>query len=188
LISEKANFRMRAALHAIRPGEPELPRELAAVVHEAPDRDLCGDDLAELLGVSMVYARTCLMVADRPATALFSISEPHDAVVPVTTSVTFGTSEPEGFEDDERPLLLLSTEPVEFLYPCDDNHLRVMADTAAALEDLGLSRSEAIAEVNAFWGQPNRRYSLLYGGWIGQQDGRGWARAMQGRTEVIIDG
>lgn len=178
MISEKANFRMRAALHAIRPGEPELPRELAAVVHEAPDRDLRGDDLAELLGLSIVYARACLSASDLPATALFSISEPHDAVVPVTTTVTFGTPVASGFENDERPLLALSNEPAEFLYPCDDNHLRVMADTAAALEDLGLSRAEAIVKVNAFWAVPSRRYSLLYGGWIGRQSGEHWARLM----------
>ena len=176
MTSEKANFRMRAALHAIRPGEPELPPELAAVVPDAPDRDFRGDDLAELLGVSMVYARACLLAADRPATALFSISEPHDGVVPVTTSVTIGTSAPAGFEDDERPLMVLSTEPAEFLYPCDDNQWRVMADTAAALEELGLSRDEATAKVNAFWGVASRRYSLLYGGWIGRQSGEHWAR------------
>lgn len=178
MISEKANFRMRAALHAIRPGEPELPQELAAVVHEAPDRDLRGDDLAELLGLSIVYARACLSASDLLATALFSISEPHDAAVPVTTTVTFGTPVESGFENDERPLLALSNEPAEFLYPCDDNHLRVMTDTAAALEDLGLSRAEAIAKVNAFWGVASRRYSLLYGGWIEGQPGEHWARLM----------
>ncbi|NKE59873.1 hypothetical protein FXN61_24930 [Lentzea sp. PSKA42] len=188
MISEKANFRMRAALHAIRPGEPALPPELAAIVQDGPDRDLRGDDLAELLGVSMVYARACLMAAARPATALFSISEPHDDVIPVTTNVTFVASTPVGFEDHEQPLMVLSTEPAEFLYPCDDDQLRIMADTADALRELGLSREEAIAKVNAFWAVPAKRYPLLYGGWIGQQDGAGWARAMLDRAEVIIDG
>src|SRR3712207_8427236 len=51
------------------------------------------------------------------ALPIFSISEPHDGVVPVTTSVTFGVA---GFTDDEQPQMLLSTEPVTFLYACDD--------------------------------------------------------------------
>lgn len=134
----------------------------------------------------MVYARACLAFA-RPGTALFAISEPHDGVVPVTTSVTF-QGVPDGFEDDPRPLLVLSNEPTEYLYSCNEEQLRVMAETAAALEGLGLARGEAVARVNEFWGDRNRRYSLLYGGWIGQQDGAAWARAMPGSTEVIIDG
>jgi hypothetical protein len=186
LISEKANARMRAALHAIRPGEPALPPDLAALVPSRPDREFRGDDLAELLGLSMVYARACLAV-DSSVTALFAISEPHDGVVPVTTSVTFqGT--PAGFEDDPRPLLVLSNEPAEYLYSCNEEQRRVMAETAAALEGLGLTRQAALARVNEFWGDRNRRYSLLYGGWIGQQDGAAWARAMPGSAEVIIDG
>jgi hypothetical protein len=178
LISEKANVRMQAALHAIRPGEPGLPPELAAVVPMAPDRDFRGDDLVELLGVSMEYARACLEAAGGPVTALFSISEPHDAVVPVTTSVTFGVSD---FTANEQPQMLLSTAETDFLYACDDVQTKIMADTVEALTAAGVPRAEATARVNAFWREPSRRYSLLYGGWIGQQDGAQWARA-------IIDG
>jgi hypothetical protein len=179
LISEKADYRMQAALHAIRPGEPVLPP--GHVVGE--DREFSGDDLAELLGLSLVYARTSLRAA--PGTALFSISEPHDAVIPVTTSVTFGVLD---FADNDQPQMLLSTSPAEFMYACDDEQWRVMADTADALEDLGLSRDSAVAWVNEFWSDRNRRYSLLYGGWIGHQDGGSWARAILDRPEVIIDG
>ncbi|MFS8098374.1 hypothetical protein LFM09_14665 [Lentzea alba] len=181
MISEKANVGMQAALHAIRPGEPALPADLVV----GSDRDFRGDDLAELLGLSMVYARAGLRAAGRPVTALFSISEPRDAVVPVTTSVTFGVVD---FADNNQPQMLLSTGPVEFLYACDDEQWRVMADTADALEDTGLSRDVAVAWVNEFWGDRNRRFSLLYGGWIGHQDGAGWARAILDRPEVITDG
>lgn len=216
LISEKANFRMRAALHAIRPGDVTLPDSLAAIVADGwvehpsgayllramfegyggagPDDDLVGsearingwgipgaDDLPALLGVSMAYARACLAVADRPVTALFSISEPHDDVIPVTTKVTFWVERPgipylPVFEDDDQPLMLLSTETTEFRYACGEADEKVMADTAEALERRGFGRIEAVAAVNGFWGVPSRRWALLYGDWIGRQAGEHWAR------------
>ncbi|RAS70994.1 hypothetical protein C8D87_1011295 [Lentzea atacamensis] len=180
LISEKANFRMRAALHAIRPGEAPLPASLATTVahgwteHESgayllremadhstgPKSDLHayeaqsnsqdiprGDDLAELLGVSLAYARACLRQAQKPVTALFSISEPYDDVIPVTTTVTFWAdrgTRPEGFEHDLKPLMLLSTAKTDFLYACTEDHEKVMADTAEALTAQGLSREESV--------------------------------------------
>lgn len=179
MISEKANVRMQAALHAIRPDEVPLPPSLAAVVPMAPDRDFRSDDLAELLGVSMGYARACLKVTGGPVTALFSISEPHDGVVPVTTEVTF-LREPfrEEFVDAPQPLMLLSTEPTTFLYACDDKQLAIMSDTADALVERGVPRDEAVARINAFWGDSSKRYPLLYGGWIGQQSGAEWASRM----------
>ena len=216
MISEKANFRMRAALHAIRPDGPTLPASLAAIVaggwieHPSgayllrsmfegyrgagPDDDLLGyearvngwgiprgDDLAELLGVSMAYARACLDTADRPVTALFSISEPYDDVIPVTTKVTFW-AERDGppylaeFENDGQPLMLLSNRKTDFLYACGESHEKVMADTVRALTETGLSRDESVARVNEFWGLPSRRWALLYGDWIGRQPGEHWAR------------
>ncbi len=217
MTSEKANFRMRAALHAIRPGDAALPPRLAAFVANGwfehpsgayllrsmfessrgpePDDDLLGyearvngwgiphsDDLAELLGVSMAYARACLGAADRPVTALFSISEPHDDI-PATTRVTFWVERPgvpylEGFEDYGQPLMMLSNEKTDFLYACDEDHERVMADTADVLEREGLSRDESVARVNEFWSEPNRRWALLYGGWIGRHPAEHWARLM----------
>lgn len=210
MISEKANFRMRAALHAIRPGDPELPPSLAATVAggwlEHPSGYLLrsmfeacqgsddlpgeadvngqdiprGDDLAELLGVSMAYARACLQKAQRPVTALFSISEPYDDVIPVTTHVTFWTEprDQEEFENAARPLMLLSTEPADFLYASNDEQWKVMADTVQALTESGLAREESVARVNEFWGLPSRRWALLYGGWIEQQTGEHWAQLM----------
>jgi hypothetical protein len=217
LISEKANFRMRAALHAIRPDAVTLPDSLVATVADGwiehpsgayllrsmfegyhgagPDDELLGyearvngwgiphsDDLAELLGVSMAYARACLEAADRPVTALFSISEPHDDI-PVTTKVTFwverpGTAYPRKFEDNGQPLMLLSTRKTDFLYACGEHHEKVMADTVQALTEAGFSRDESVARVNEFWGLPSRRWALLYGDWIGQQPGDHWARLM----------
>ncbi|MGZ3143437.1 hypothetical protein ACVDFE_15880 [Lentzea chajnantorensis] len=46
-------------------------------------------------------------------TALFSISEPYDDVVPVTTHVTFWAHrrEAEDFVGSDQQLMLLSTEP-----------------------------------------------------------------------------
>lgn len=207
MISEKANFRMRAALHAIRPGGVALPDALAATVaqgwveHESGAyllrerleayhgtgseaeinrRDIPrGDDLAELLGLSLDYARACLRTADRPVTALFSISEPYDDVIPVTTNVTFWAERGtplEGFEDDVRPLMLLSTAKTDFLYACGKDHEKVMADTVRALTETGLSRDESVAKVNEFWGVPSRRWALLYGDWISRQSGEHWAR------------
>lgn len=207
MISEKANLRMRAALHAIRPEDVPLPEALATTVAqgwvdhesgayllgeragayrgagseaEANSHDIPrGDDLAELLGVSLAFARACLRAADRPVTALFSISEPYDDVIPVTTNVTFWAERGtplEGFEDDERPLMLLSTAHTDFLYACGDDDEKVMADTVRALTEQGLSREESVRKVNEFWGLPSRRWSLLYGGWIGQRPGEHWAR------------
>ncbi|GAB2806401.1 hypothetical protein [Lentzea nigeriaca] len=209
MISEKANIRMRAALHAIRPGEALLPPSLAVIVakgwveHESgayllremseskPDGDLRadeaeinsqdiprGDDLTELLGVSLAYARACLRQAQRPVTALFSISEPHDDVIPVTTNVTFWTAERTlpGFEDDIRPLMLLSNAKTDFLYSSTDEQKKVMADTVQALTDLGWDRDESVRKVNEFWGLPSRRWALLYGDWIGRQPGEHWAK------------
>jgi hypothetical protein len=218
LISEKANVRMRAALHAIRPGDAALPDSLAAIVaagwteHPSgayllrwlfenyrgtgPDDDLLGyearvngwgippaGELTELLGVSMAYARACLETADRPVTALFSISEPYDDVIPVTTKVTFWIDRPgvphlPDFENDGQPLMLLSTEKTDFLYACGEGQEKVMADTVDALCALGLSRDESVARVNEYWGEPGRRWSLLYGGWIEQWPGEHWARLM----------
>ncbi|MEU0883486.1 hypothetical protein ABZ345_33175 [Lentzea sp. NPDC005914] len=216
MISEKANFRMRAALHAIRPGAVVLPDSLAAIVangwiehpsgayllrsmfegycRDGPGDDLLGyearvngwgipgmDDLAELLGVSMAYARACLRVANRPVTALFSISEPYDNVIPVTTKVTFWVERPgvpylREFENDGQPLMVLSSEETDFLYASGDEQEKAMAETAEALGREGLTRQEAVARVNEFWGEPSRRWALLYGGWIGQQTGEHWAR------------
>ena len=112
---------------------------------------------------------------------MFSISEPHDDVIPVTTNVTFwaerGTHLP-GFEDDVRPLMLLSTAKTDFLYACGDDHENVMADSVRALVAQGWSREESVRRVNEFWGLPSRRWALLYGGWIGRQPGEHWARLM----------
>ena len=196
MISEKANVRMQAALHAIRPDEVPLPPSLAAVVEagwtEHPSGDYAlqeqdiprCDEVSELLGLSLTYARECLLAADRPVTALFTISEPHGGVIPVTTKVTFSSGAPDvmpGFEDAAQPLMLLSTAETEFLYACDDEQAKIMSDTVEALTASGMPREEATARVNAFWRAPSRRYSLLYGGWIGHTDGGQWARA-------IIDG
>ncbi len=183
MISERANIRMQAALHAIRPAEAELPASLAAVVGDEPRMNGLemprSDSLTELLGVSLAYARACLRAVNRPLTALFAISEPHDGAIPVTTRVTF-LDEPFGqaFDDASQPLMLLSTEPTTFLYACDGKQLAVMSDTADALVSLGLPDDEAVTRVNAFWEDRNRRYSLLYGGWIGQQSGTEWAARM----------
>lgn len=182
MISEKANIRMRAALHAIRPGDTSLPPSLAAMVANGQVEDSLEiprqDDLAELLGVSLAYARAGLRAADRPVTALFAISEPFDDVIPVTTHVTFGTTAPDlnEFEQDEQPLMLLSTEPTDFLYASNDEQEKIMADTAETLERQGLSRVDAVRGVNGFWGLPSRRWALLYGDWIGQQSAEHWAR------------
>ncbi|WP_189257390.1 hypothetical protein [Lentzea flava] len=137
-----------------------------------------GDDLAELLGVSLAYARACLRQAQRPVTALFSISEPHDDVIPVTTNVTFWTAErtEPGFEHDIRPLMLLSNAKTDFLYSSTDEQEKVMADTVQALTDQGLPWDESVRKVNEFWGLPSRRWALLYGDWIGQRPGEHWAR------------
>lgn len=213
MISEKANLRMRAALHAIRPDEAPLPPTLATTAtkgwteHDSgacllrnlsdgtsPDGELQtyeaninsqeiprGDDLAELLGVSLDYARACLRQAQKPVTALFSISEPYDDVIPVTTTVTFWAERGthlEGFENDIRPLMLLSTAKTDFLYACGEDHEKVMADTAMALTAQGLSRDESVRKVNEFWGLPSRRWALLYGDWIGRQPGEHWAHLM----------
>jgi len=181
LISEKANVRMRAALHAIRPGDTPLPAALADTAAKGEITSLeipRQDELTELFAISMAYARACLQAADRPATAMFAISEPYDDVIPVTTHVWLCAVAPDltGFEDDERPLMLLSTEQTDFLYASNDGQETVMADTASALERRGLSREEALRRVNEFWGEPNRRWSLLYGGWIERQPGEHWAR------------
>jgi hypothetical protein len=205
LISEKANIRMRAALHAIRPDEAPLPPSLAAIVakgwveHESgayllremsarTDGELeaeinsvdipRGDDLNELLGISLAFARACLQQAQKPVTALFSISEPHDDVIPVTTNVTFWTAEHTvpGFEDDLRPLMLLSNAKTDFLYSSTEEQKKVMADTVQALTDQGWDRDESVRKVNEFWGLPSRRWALLYGDWIGRQPGEHWAR------------
>lgn len=212
MISEKANLRMRAALHAIRPGEAPLPPSLATTVakgwteHESgaylltemasngtsPNGDLHayeaetnsreiprGDDLSELLGVSLAYARACLQQTQRPVTALFSISEPYDDVIPVTTKVTFWTERGthlEGFENDVLPLMLLSNVRTDFLYACGDDHEKVMADTVRVLTEQGLARDESVRKVNEFWGVPSRRWALLYGDWIGRRPGEHWAR------------
>ncbi|HEX8867611.1 MAG TPA: hypothetical protein VF821_18275 [Lentzea sp.] len=181
LISEKANVRMRAALHAIRPGDVPLPAELADAAVKGESLEIPRQaELADLLAVSMAYARACLQ-AGRSLTALFAISEPYDDVIPVSTHVTVSTTVPDllGFEDDERPLMLLSTEPADFLYACNDEQEKVMAETAEALEREGLARAEALARVNEFWGVPSRRFALLYGDWIGQQPGEHWARLMR---------
>lgn len=217
MISEKANFRMRAALHAIRPGDAALPPGLAAIVANGwfehpsgayllrsmfegyrgpgPDDDLLGsearingwgipdcDELTELLGVSMAYARACLRAADRPVTALFSISEAHDDV-PTTTKVTLwveghGVPYLQEFENDGQPLMLLSTEKTDFLYACGEEHEKIMAETAGVLEREGLSRDESVARVNEYWSEPNRRWALLYGGWLGRHPAEHWARLM----------
>ncbi|WP_112230144.1 hypothetical protein [Lentzea atacamensis] len=140
-----------------------------------------GNDLAELLGVSLAYARACLRQAQKPVTALFSISEPYDDVIPVTTTVTFWAERGtrlEGFEDDIQPMMLLSTAKTDFLYACDDDHEKVMTDTARALTAQGLPRDESVRKVNEFWGEPSRRWALLYGGWIGRRPGEHWARLM----------
>lgn len=94
----------------------------------------------------------------------------------MSTHVTF-LEEPfrKDFDDAPRPLMLLSTEPTAFLYACDDKQLAVMSDTADALVGRGVARHEAVARINAFWADSSRRYSLLYGGWIGQQSGAEWA-------------
>jgi hypothetical protein len=182
LISERANVRMRAALHAIRPGDTSLPPALSAMVAKGQVEQSLEiprqDDLAELLGVSMAYARACLRAADRPVTALFAISEPFDDVIPVTTHVTIGPATPDldEFEHDEQPLMLLSTEPTDFLYASNDEQEQVMAETAGTLERRGLSRAEAVHGVNEFWGVPSRRWALLYGDWIGRQSAEHWAR------------
>jgi len=181
LISEKANVRMRAALHAIRPGDTLLPKALADTAAKGEITSLeipRQDELTELFAISMAYTRACLRAADRPATALFAISEPYDDVIPVTTHVWLCAAAPDltGFEDDERPLMLLSTEKTDFLYASNDEHENVMAVTAEALERGGLSHEEALRRVNEFWGEPNRRWSLLYGGWIERQPGEHWAR------------
>lgn len=205
MISEKANIRMRAALHAIRPDEAPLPPSLAAIVakgwveHESgayllremsarTDGELeaeinsvdipRGDDLNELLGISLAFARACLQQAQKPVTALFSISEPHDDVIPVTTNVTFWTAEHTvpGFEDDLRPLMLLSNAKTDFLYSSTEEQKKVMADTVQALTDQGWDRDESVRKVNEFWGLPSRRWALLYGDWIGRQPGEHWAR------------
>jgi hypothetical protein len=184
LISEKANIRMRAALHAIRPDDTPLPDALAAMVANGQVEDSLEiprqDDLADLLGVSLAYARACLRAADRPVTALFAISEPFDDVIPVTTHVTFGATAPDltGFEHNEQPLMLLSTEPADFLYASNDEQEKVMADTVRALTEQGMSREESVAKVNEFWGVLSRRWALLYGDWIGGQPGKHWARLM----------
>jgi hypothetical protein len=182
LISEKANARMRAALHAIRPGDVPLPASLVAAAEQGTSLEIPRqDELADLLAISLAYARACLRAADRPATALFAISEPYDDVIPVTTRVTLSADAPvlSGFEDDERPLMLLSTEKTDFLYASDDEQEKVMADTAETLERQGLSREEALRGVNEFWGVPSRRWALLYGGWIGRQSAEHWARLVE---------
>ncbi|WP_157985174.1 hypothetical protein [Lentzea terrae] len=188
MISEKANVRMRAALHAIRPGDVPLPAALAETVANGWTESDGGplhsleiprqDELTELLAVSLAYARTCLRAADRPVTALFAISEPFDDAIPVTTHVSLWTTAPglHDFENNEQPLMLLSTEPADFLYASNDEHEKVMADTAETLERQGLSRVEAVRKVNEFWGQPSRRWALLYGDWIGQRHGEHWAK------------
>lgn len=183
MISEKANVRMRAALHAIRPGDVPLPASLADRVTEGwMEHDSLEiprqDELADLLAVSMAYARACLQAADRPVTALFAISEPYDDVIPVTTHVSFSTVLPNlnEFEDHERPLMLLSTEKTDFLYASNDEQEKVMAETAETLERQGLSREESLRRVNEFWGEPSRRWALLYGDWIGKQQAGHWAQ------------
>ena len=192
LISEKANVRMRAALHAIRPGDVPLPAVLEDVVAKGWVEDSSNgcllhsleiprqDELAGLLAVSLAYARACLLAARRPITALFAISEPFDDVIPVTTHVTLWSTVPDlhDFENNEQPLMLLSTEPAEFRFASNDEQVKVMADTADTLERQGMPRAEAVRRVNEFWGLPSRRWSLLYGGWIGQQPGEHWARLM----------
>lgn len=189
MISEKANVRMRAALHAIRPGDVPLPASLVAqgwiededggsLLHslEIPRQD----DLAELLAVSLAYARACLRATDRPATALFAISEPFDDVIPVTTHVSLWSTTPglHDFENNEQPLMLLSTEPTEFLYASNDEQAKAMAGTAQVLTGKGLTKDEARQRVNEFWGVPSRRWALLYGDWIGRHPAGHWARLM----------
>ncbi|MEV6242264.1 hypothetical protein [Lentzea sp. NPDC051838] len=181
MISEKANVRMRAALHAIRPGDVTLPVSLAEMAARTTSLEIPRqDELADLLAISMAYARACLQAADRPLTALFAISEPYDDVIPVSTSVTFSAEVPDlvGFEDDELPLMLLSTEPTDFLYASNDEQAKVMADTTEALKRQGHSEVDAVALVNEFWAEPGRRFALLYGDWIGQQTGEHWARLL----------
>ena len=190
MISEKANVRMRAALHAIRPGDVPLPDALAGTVANGWTESGGGplhsleiprqDELTDLLAVSMAYARACLRAADRPIIALFAISEPFDDAIPVTTRVSLWSTAPHlnDFEHNEQPLMLLSTEPTDFLYAANDEQEKVMADIAATLERRGLSRAEAVRRVNEFWGEPSRRWALLYGDWIGRQSGEHWARLM----------
>lgn len=178
MISEKANVRMQAALHAIRPAEVALPESLAAGVTQDGEMPR-SESLTDLLGQALAYARTCLRAADRPVTALFAISEPHDGDIPVTTRVTFLEELfGEEFDDAPQPLMLLSNEPATFLYACDDRQFAVMSETADALVVRGVPREEAVARINEFWADSSRRYSLLYGGWIGQQSGAEWASRM----------
>ncbi|WP_156213443.1 hypothetical protein [Lentzea aerocolonigenes] len=181
VISEKANFRMRAALHAIRPGEVLLPASLAAAAEKGDSLEIPRqDELADLFAISLAYARACLRAADRPATALFAISEPYDDVIPVSSHVTLFDDAPAvtGFEDDGQPLMLLSTEKADFRYACNDEQAKVMADTTEALKRQGHSEEDAVALVNEFWAEPGRRWALLYGDWIGQQTGEHWARLL----------
>ncbi|MEU7480665.1 hypothetical protein AB0A63_32140 [Lentzea sp. NPDC042327] len=39
-----------------------------------------------------------------------------------------------------------------------------------------------MALVNACWSDLNRRYSLLYGGWLGRQSGAEWAARIRAGT------
>ncbi|GHH50274.1 hypothetical protein GCM10017774_58860 [Lentzea cavernae] len=137
------------------------------------------DDVGVLIEWSTRYARECLRRADREVKALFTFSEPHDDV-PRTARVTFWAEHPGNlpysadFLEWDTPAMVLSNEPVTFLYPCDDIQQELMEEMAGVMvAELGLGAAEAVTRVNAFWHDHRR---LLHSGLADHQDARYWAR------------